>query len=299
MKTGALQFDQSQLKEKRQHGDVLFPFKYYSTSLIPLYPDVPIHWHPEMELTMIVDGCADYSIDLRDYHLSKGDFICIQPNILHSAKIPPKGHLLTDSFVFHLNLLGNASADLCTLRYFTPIMEGRLKLPYVISQEDVLYPELKKYFVLLTDCCRRPNPGYELEIKALLFHLMGLMITSPKARQAETDDTHSERMKNIYDYLHKHYAEDITVEDAARVCSITPSHFMHYFKEKSGTTFNRYLNQYRLNQSALLLTQGACVTEAAFACGFNNLPYYYKRFREYYHMTPREFQTKYFTSLSE
>lgn len=287
-----LQRDKSQLKEKARHGDVFFPFQYYSTTLIPVYPEVPIHWHPEMELTMITEGNADYSIDFQDYHVSEGDFICIQPNLLHSARVTPKGSLKSDSFVFHLNLLGHASADLCVLQYFSPLLEGTLKLPHIISKDNPLYPELKKHFSLLTDCCNSQTPGYELEIKALLFHLLFIIITSPDTYHSESGDFHSERMKRVFNYLHSHYTEDISIETVSEICHITPSHFMHYFKEKSGTTFNQYLNQYRLNQSALLLTQGVPVAEAAFACGFNNLPYFYKRFREYYHMTPREFQSR-------
>lgn len=285
-----LKLDESQLREKAQHGDVLFPFKYYPTSLQPLFPEVSIHWHPEMELTMIADGEADYSINLNDYHVTAGDFICIQPNLLHSARIMPKGFLLSDSFVFHLNLLGNSSADFCALKYFAPIMEGKLMLPHVISADDVSYAELKKHFEQLKGCCHEQIPGYELEIKSLLFHLLNILIHSPRTSHANADDAHSERMKIIFNYIHNHYAEDISVEDAAGECHITASHFMRYFKEKSGITFNRYLNQYRLQQSALLLAKGTPAAEAAFACGFNNLPYFYKRFREYYHMTPREFQ---------
>lgn len=285
-----LQLDESQLREKTRHGDVLFPFKYYSTFLQPVYPEVPVHWHPEMELTMIADGEADYSINLNDYHVSAGDFICIQPNLLHSARITQKSTMLTDSFVFHLNLLGKSSADFCALKYFTPIMEGKLTLPCIIREEDVLYSELRLYFERLNRCCHEQNPGYELEIKSLLFHLLNLLICSTQTRHMEAGDAHSERMKIIFNYIHTHYAEDISVGDTARECHITASHFMRYFKEKSGMTFNQYLNQYRLQQSALLLAKGIPAAEAAFACGFNNLPYFYKRFREYYQMTPREFQ---------
>lgn len=285
-----LQLDESQLREKAQHGDVLFPFKYYSTSLQALYPEVPVHWHPEMELTMIVEGEADYSINLNEYHVNAGDFICIQPNLLHSARIARKSPMLSDSFVFHLNLLGNSSADFCALRYFTPIMEGKLILPCIIRREDILYPELKVYFERLNRCCHEKNPGYELEIKAMLFHILNVLIQSPAACRADAGGAHSERMKTVFNYIHTRYAEDISVEDAAGACHITASHFMRYFKEKSGMTFNRYLNQYRLQQSALLLAKGIPAAEAAFSCGFNNLSYFYKRFREYYHMTPREFQ---------
>lgn len=51
-----------------------------------------------------------------------------------------------------------------------------------------------------------------------------------------------------------------------------------------------FQNQYRLNPSALLLKNGLPAAGAAFARGFNCLPCFYKRFREYCHMTPQDFQ---------
>lgn len=277
------------LKEDAKHGDILFRFQHYVTSLHLLTPGFTIHWHPEMEFTKITAGKALYTVDFQEYEVNPGDFICVQPNILHSAKILPKGHMISESFVFHLNLLGNSSADICTLRYFAPITDGTLKFPHVITKDNVLYPQLDQLFHTILGCFHEHAPGYELEIKSLLFHFFRLLLPHGQTRAPGSENTHSERMKAVLDFIHTHYAEEITVEDAAKLCCITPSHFMHYFKEKSGLTFNRYLNQYRLEQAALLIKQGEAITSAAFSCGFNNLPYFYKRFHEYYHMTPREF----------
>lgn len=280
----------SDLKENVQHGDTLFPLKRYIVNFHSLSPILNIHWHPEMEFTKITKGCAAYSIDFQDYEVSEGDFICIQPNLLHSARIASNENMTSDSFVFHLNLLGSSSADICTLRYFTPIMDGTLKFPQIIPKSDALHPEIEHIFCALSRCYEQASPGYELETKSLLFHLLQCLITHEDTRRTNAGDPHSERLKAVFNYIHTHYAEELNVDDAARLCCITPSHFMHYFKEKSGITFNQYLNQYRLSQAALLLQQGTDISETAYACGFNNLPYFYKRFREYYHMTPREFQ---------
>ena len=104
------------LKEKAKHGDALFPLERYTTLLSPLIPEFSIHWHPEMEFTWIQKGQAAYSIDFQEYPAAQGDFICIQPGILHSAKIPFRGAMVSDSFVFDLNFLVSSSTDICTLR---------------------------------------------------------------------------------------------------------------------------------------------------------------------------------------
>ena len=131
---------------------------------------------------------------------------------------------------------------------------------------------------------------YELEVKALLLYLLNLLITHPKTRQKGTNNSRSQRLKAVFDFIHEHYTEEIRTDTLAKLCCISPSRFMHFFKEANGTTFNQYLNQYRIRQSALFLRQGKEISQAAYACGFNNLPYFYKRFQEYYHMTPRKFQ---------
>lgn len=278
------------LRENARHGDPFFPFQRYSTSFHSLAPALSMHWHPEMEFTKITEGSAVYSIDLQEYDVSAGDFLCIQPGILHAAQIHPQGRMTSDTFVFHLNLLGNSYADICTLRYLTPLADGSLCLPQVLSKDSPLYPAAEQIFSGLSSAYAEKAFGYELEIKSLLFTLLRSLLSYAEGRRTEQTANHIQRLKLIFDYIQEHYAEEISIEKIAALCCVSPSHFMHFFKEKSGTAFGRYLTQYRLRQSALLLRQNADIAETAYACGFNNLSYFYKRFREYYHMTPREFQ---------
>lgn len=285
---------ESDLKEKTSHGDVLFPLQQYSTILSPVNPEVSMHWHPEMEVTRITRGQARYSIDLQECLAEEGDFICVQPGLLHMVRLLSPGAFASDSFVFHLNLLGSSSGDICTLRYFAPLMNGTLQLPHRISASDPWGPDISAIFQSLSQAYKERYPGYELEIKSLLFRLLRLLTTHPKAVLTEEADeakcSQRQRLKKVFDFIHGHFSEEIRIELLARLCHISPSRFMHLFKEATGFTLNQYLNQYRLRQSAILLGQGSDIAEAAYSCGFNHLPYFYKRFQEYYHMTPRQFQ---------
>ncbi|XCP84652.1 AraC family transcriptional regulator [Roseburia hominis] len=282
--------DTTLLREKTQHGDALFPFQHYDTSFHALVPELTIHWHPEMEFTKITAGSAIYSVNLQEFNVSEGDFLFISPGLLHAARIYPRGSMSSETFVFHADLLGNSSADICTLRYFSPLADGTLNLSPLISREHSFYQKTSQIFDRLCEVSHEKAFGYELKVKALLFTLLHGLLTHETSRPADQPAAYSQRLKLIFDYIHAHYAEDISVEKLAQLCCISPSHFMHFFKEKSGTSFSQYLTQYRLRQSALFLRQNMEIADAAFSCGFNNLPYYYKRFREYYHMTPREFQ---------
>lgn len=286
MNTAGTNFD---LLEKAKHGDRLFPLVQYVGSFHPVNPSLPLHWHPEIEFTKVLSGKAIYSIDLNEVEVEEGDMIFIQPNLLHSAKIKRKETMTSESFVFHLNLLGISSADVCSIRYFLPIMEGTVRIPNIIKKSHPSYEKLEQLFINLSNCYTSREAGYELEIKAILFQLIHLLFQQQLTPETVSTITHSERMKTIFQFIHTHYSEEISIENAAEYCNISTSHFMHYFKEKVGLTFNQYLNNYRLQQAGLLLHQNSDIADVAYSCGFNNLSYFYKRFKRYYSITPREY----------
>ena len=74
------------LREKRQHGDFLFPVNIYETSLekgvqVPLY----YHWHPEVELFFITAGSLSFQVEGEQFQLEAGDVLLIRPNALHGS----------------------------------------------------------------------------------------------------------------------------------------------------------------------------------------------------------------------
>ncbi|GEM_PF-1709923 len=46
----------------------------------------------------------------------------------------------------------------------------------------------------------------------------------------------------------------VQVEYAARLCAISSSHFMSFFKRTTGQSFHSYLNQFRIAKAQVLLT---------------------------------------------
>ena len=49
-------------KEDARHGKAVFPLQKYMTQLDTDHPVVTTHWHDEAELTMVLDGAAEYQI---------------------------------------------------------------------------------------------------------------------------------------------------------------------------------------------------------------------------------------------
>ena len=66
---------------------------------------------------------------------------------------------------------------------------------------------------------------------------------------------------------------------------------MKFFKNTFGTSFTAYLNEYRLTMaSRLLLASEDSILAVAAECGFENLSYFNRRFKDRFGMTPSEFR---------
>ena len=88
-----------------------------------------------------------------------------------------------------------------------------------------------------------------------------------------------------------HYAEHITVADAAAVSGYSPSHFMRIFRREAGQTFVDFLTDYRLSAAVYYLkeTQDE-IGVVAENCGFANLSYFIRCFNRKYGASPGRYR---------
>lgn len=80
-----------------------------------------------------------------------------------------------------------------------------------------------------------------------------------------------------------------TVEAAAEVAGMSPSHFAHVFKEETGHSFIDFVNRSRMDRAReLLLTTNLLIKEIADRLGFENSNYFCALFKRVFGMTPNE-----------
>jgi AraC-like DNA-binding protein len=92
-------------------------------------------------------------------------------------------------------------------------------------------------------------------------------------------------------YLHEHYMEPISLEDAARHISVSKEYLARCFRHEVGITLVKYLNRYRVRQAKALLQKGEHnLTEIALETGFSSSAYFSRVFRQEVGMSPREYK---------
>ena len=282
------------LKENAIHGDFILPFTTYYCEFSEILTLVPIHWHEEIEFTIINQGTGEYKIDLIPYTLEKGDLVLIKPFSLHSIYQVNNKNMHWNTMVFNLNMLNSAVTDGCLIKYFAPILNNEHQLPLIIKKNSKGYDELFNTVTKIFDCYSLKGIAFEIELKSLLYHFFGLLykydlIVKNKSVSLSSDVTH--KIKIILNYIKENYMHDISIKDICSICNFSEYHFMRFFKKYIGMTCIEYINTYRLEiASKLLDTTDNSVMDISFEVGFNNVSYFNKLFKSKYKFTPREFR---------
>ena len=86
-------------------------------------------------------------------------------------------------------------------------------------------------------------------------------------------------------------SEPWTINGMAEHCNMGVTAFSKYCRELVNAGPMKYLNQCRLDHAAkqLLENKGRSVTDIAMDCGFNSSQYFATRFRQRFHVSPREY----------
>ena len=103
----------------------------------------------------------------------------------------------------------------------------------------------------------------------------------------------SQRMKNMLQYIDEHYSDNITINEIAESVSLSVSECLRCFHRTIGTTPIQYLKSLRIKKAAELLTNTDLkIVDIGIICGFQDMSYFAKTFRNIYGCTPSKYREK-------
>jgi two-component system response regulator YesN len=120
----------------------------------------------------------------------------------------------------------------------------------------------------------------------------GIRLAETIRSRLEADGV-SSVMRQMKDYIHRHYAEKIGLQDIADAVGISRNYVSAVFKNEAGATVLQYIVDLRLKKAAELLAEGGHrIYEVAQRVGYDDIDYFAKLFRTAYGMTPAEYKKK-------
>lgn len=104
--------------------------------------------------------------------------------------------------------------------------------------------------------------------------------------------TDNHLFNQVLEYINKNYARDISLSSCADLFHTSSNHISRLFKRYTGVKYSEYINVLRIKRAKELLGDNHPIKEVALDVGYNNLNYFYKKFKKATGMTPRQYQTK-------
>lgn len=267
--------------DSKRGGDSYLAYRY-QTARFPFQ----WHYHPEFELTLILEGSGERMVGDSQEFFFPGDLVLLGPGLPHtwvsqsiSAAIVIQ---FTESFIQPLlqypecaairHLLGRASQGL----HFP--LKNVERLLSVIEQ----LPDL-------TEARRITGLLDVLQVLAGA-ETMAAPLASAYFQPALGRKTEG-RIGKVFQYVHLHSAEPVSLRDIAALINLSESAFCKFFKRTTGRTFSAYLNDIRIGHACRLLSESdETISDIAYRSGFESLTYFNRMFLRRKGVRPREFR---------
>lgn len=255
---------------------------------------IPWHWHGEMEAGIVAEGTIRFRTPGQDLSLSKGDGFFVNSEVLHEMHREEEGPCEVHILAFQPELAG-AKGSIFWDKYIFPVL-GNSQLEGMGLDRDLRKPVRD----LIEDAwlaCVKEEEGFEIRVREDLTRLLLLLggkypASAGKEKGGrERSRRYNERMKQMLTFIREHYGEPLTAEQIAASASVSPSECLRCFRSVLGTTPISYLRDYRLQTAAKLLAGTSWkISDIADQCGFSEMSYFAKSFREMYHCTPSAYR---------
>lgn len=283
-------FINTQKHELLEHGTAEFPIACYFDNLNQKFN--PWHWHEEFEVGSVRENPVIIRSPDSQHCLKKGDCFFINSGILHAIQnIGPEG-CFVDSLVFHGRLPGGDMDNIIWRKYILPVQLNP-ELSVVIFDNT----ENKRAVNLISSAwmeCVRNDEGFEINVRYLLAKLF-LMICQENSgtisERTKKESAGIERSKAMLEYIKLHFSEDITLQDIAGSASVSKSECIRCFRAVLKTSPVTYLNKYRLQYAAGLLSSTSWkISYICEQCGFHEIGYFSKSFKKVYGSSPSAYR---------
>ena len=232
-----------------------------------------MHYHNGVEIGLCLKGEGIFFVEDRLFPFGKGDVSIVLAGERHIAQSPDH----------------NPSEW-----YFLTIDPQALGLDF---PEFIVRPVLSARGMTYTMrmlCAELENRRWDSEELCVLL-LKALCVWLRRDNEAdqpeEADSVSTEAILPALSYISQHYMEDITVGQLAETCFLSTTYFRRVFKRCMRVAPMTYLYEVRLKMAAVLLrSSNAPIADIVAKTGFRTASSFNRKFREYYHMSPREWR---------
>ena len=241
----------------------------------------PMHKHYEIELHYCDEGSLTFRLSDEEISISSGEMIIIGSMIPHEVVGKEIGRV---SLFVEIGpaFLGEHFNDLVNLDLSSPVLSAE-----EISENSALKSVISD---LMRTYGERSSVS-KMKCVGLIWQLASEIAKIKCAYSSLSDKRKAQKIEPVINYIHAHYTEEISLEDAMAIIGYSKGSFCKMFKDAMGMGFHQYLNNYRIQSSLYLLKNtDMAIGEIAETVGFSEFKSFCRVFKSIMGETPGEFR---------
>lgn len=236
-------------------------------------------------IVFVKHGNFAFDIANTSFNIHNGSIIVEKPNYEYRLR-PTLGEstIFNFKFDFYLQLL--EELNLNTTFFFSSDNLLSLVLNSTPQTEYLYYQIIKK-----------SSYAGKLEIDNMVMELLLQVIASfaddyHRINLSSSLKTHHlGTVEKAKEYLNENFAKDISLNELASYCCVSPYHFSRIFKKITSFSPYQYLSHIRLKHAEMLLKNSEVpISDISTASGFNSPEYFATTFKQTYSVNPRHYR---------
>ncbi len=276
---------------------------YLNKHYCGLFGEQMFHYHKFIEVCYVVSGGGYHQIRDKVLKCKKGDIYILNTGVAHAFFMSSDfkySELLVKNLIFLPCVIYSndcAGSDLIDVYHHlsTQILSDDtsvIKLTLNGRQFDIIermYNDIESEF-------NEHENGYLAVVNA---EITTFMVRLARYLKENADSVIPYRYSNsglslvegTCEYIQKNFRQNtITITTAAEYVYTSKSYLSRLFKKYTGKYFSDYLLKTRLNEACRLLCETTMTNEQVItACGFRDLPTFYKNFKNQIGTTPKQY----------
>ena len=252
-----------------------------------------LHFHNYLEIGFCYEGDGFLVLGEDEPRFSGREFTVIPPNYPHTTN-SDVGTISRWEYLF-IDVEGFMKKFLDSPVKVEKVIQRIYSRALFLREEE--YPSISAKILKIMNIMRDGEEFYLEEAKgvlaALLVEIARLNRPSEEDRVAEETGKLTNMVTRVLDFVSYHYMEDIKVEDLAKSCHISETHFRRVFTSYMKMSPLEYINTVRIQTACELLQKtDDPVADIAHKCGFTTNSTFNRNFKQMMGITPNEWRKR-------
>ena len=246
-----------------------------------------MHWHDDIQVTYVLEGELKIISLNHTLIIHQGEAVFINKSILHQFSEIDSTHYR--SYIF---------PDIFIRFYDNSPMYKQVEEMKDIGICPIHHQEVIHIIQELDQAVyhkQMPNQEYYISMKLVEFMYAFFTYEVPQIQRQNIVGEYHLSLQKCLAFIHKHYSEDISLDDIAEYGNISAGYCGRLFLQVLEISPYEYLINYRIKKSLDELSlSDKTISQIALDVGFNDVSHYIQSFKKRMGTTPKQYQKQLF-----